>query len=379
MLNKQNPETRLKRVEQKTGARNSARVNGLEEISINSNNSNYRLLATAYPSEDFFDFVTETGERIAILIASHSIATSPVSSGPELIGFAQRAGEIGVSYVGAGDENGDELTQFNIRSNGLSQVDLSNASNDAVDTQRLQIISNTAEDNAVNNILSLLTRSKATILTGFGVGIGFAMEDGGGNDQTIGNLYFQYANPADGAETVSPRVAMIENGTLDNFPLLNPRSFGADNLRTSISTAGETTVFSVAVPANFFAAEGSIFTFKVYARLDTNASARTITARLKVGATTVTFAQNNGSTSIFSFCFEGRVSRGGVDAQDIFLNTKRWNESLADAPSGTQNIDYGAAAEDDAAAITIAFTLQMSGSVDSAWFAGFDTFGIGDE
>lgn len=377
MLNRQNPDTRLRRVEQRTGARNSTRVRGLEELSLNSNNSSYILLATAYPSEDFFDFVTETGERIAILIASHSIATSPVSSGPELIGFARQAGEIGIAYLGAGDELGNETAQINVRSNGLVQVDMSPATSDAADDQRLQLISNTAATNVVSNLLSLLLRSKGTVAANFGIGIGFAMEDASGNDGSVGSLYLQYSVPTNGAETVVPRMSIIENGALANYPLLNPRNLGSDNLRTTIATT-ETTVFSITVPANFFAAGGSIFEFECRARLDTNASARTMTARLKIGGTTVTTAQNNGANTVFNFDFRGWVSRVGTDLQAAYLDMKRWNVDLQDAPSGTQNIDYGAPAEDDGAAILIEFTLQVSGTVDSAQFDGFKAFGIGD-
>jgi hypothetical protein len=340
------------------------------------------FIAQTYPAEDFHEWRTDdTNELIAKLAASYDIPFPTLAAGLEIMGWAKNSGDQGIIMLEVGDENESIFSAMSLRSTHLLNIDLGGGSEySAKGVQKVDIFAYTTETDEPNDVLYLSTRTNGTALAGLGTFIHLAIEDSAGNTQQAGSMGLAWLNPTDGAETAIPKMFVTENGTLTEYQLLNPRSLGADNLRTSISTAGETTVFSTDVPANFFAAAGSIFQAKTRAFIDTNASARVLTIRLKLNGNTIcTYTVNNGGNTVTDYYVDAWVSRGAEDVQDCWLNVKRWNETSSDAPSTTQDAPHGAGAENDAAAITISMTMQLAGSVDAGYFGGYDTFGIGDE
>jgi hypothetical protein len=124
----------------------------------------------------------------------------------------------------------------------------------------------------------------------------------------------------------------------------------------------ETTIFSITAPANQFSALSGHLRFIVNTFFDGSGSARTLTARLKVGATTISEAVTVSASTNYRHIYEGEVSRLTVDSQNLeFIRTTAF-ETGGSLGGGIGN--RGAAAEDDASPMTIAFTLQLSGAVD---------------
>lgn len=141
----------------------------------------------------------------------------------------------------------------------------------------------------------------------------------------------------------------------------------ATNTNTTISTSGQTTVFSGTIPANFFT-KGQI-RFKVMAYVNTNASGRTITPRLIVGGTTLTgFVYTLGGNLVWVVSFEGTISYNATDVQELNLSTERV-QSATGGTSYAKDISRGTAANDDASTIDLSFTLQLSGGVDTGIFS----------
>jgi len=204
-----------------------------------------------------------------------------------------------------------------------------------------------------------------TAAAGTGSQATFRAEDGAGVIATAGAIFAQLKD-------VTTTAVYSVMGFYNNIKgavsaKLFVGSVYASHLRTNISTAGQTTAWSVSIPANYFGtAQGGHIRFRAFVRVDSNANARTLTARLIVGGTTVTYSVALAANGIFTHIFDGFISQGGSNVQDCVLSAKRWNAS--DLVTTVQDIQYAAAAETDTAAIAASLTFQLSGTVDSGWF-----------
>lgn len=134
--------------------------------------------------------------------------------------------------------------------------------------------------------------------------------------------------------------------------------------QTTISTSGETTVFSVVLPANFFLTNHLHYRLWVKTHSTTN---RNFTERLTVGGTTVSIATVTGSTSRVHWVLEGYVSYSAEDVQNVMMESRRYNASSA---AYINVMEYGEPANDDASTITVSLTLELSGAVTVGIFGG---------
>lgn len=138
----------------------------------------------------------------------------------------------------------------------------------------------------------------------------------------------------------------------------------ANNVKTTISTSGQTTVFDITVPANFFT-KGQL-RFSCEGFIDPDGNNRTLTARFIVGGTTVSIASQTSTTDNFVDKFEGSIGFDSTDNQNVFLTQYRARDD--GATSGFVRKEIGTASNDDASTIAVSFTLQLSGSVTLGWF-----------
>lgn len=360
-LNKQNPDTRLKAALQRTGARNSARVDDLAQIGINSNNASSTLPATAYPSEGFFEWRSELGELVALLIASHTIATSPVSAGPEVIGVAKEAGQIGAAFLEAySDDTLATGSNMYILSDGRVYIDLSAASSDSLGIQKVTLIANTSGTNAINDILYMVTRSKGTVAAGLGTGVNYLIEDSAGNDQQAGDLAFKWVSPTNGSETAKLVAFATQGGTLYEHTLQLGKYIAAGNLSPG---AVETTIFDQAVPANFLTGDNVLEWF--FNWTITSTTNRSITIKVYFDDTLmITHAPHNTGTSTTSHAvFRGTFISTGSNAQRATLEEIFYN---ATAAAGNNYASVGTAAEADNAVKNIKVTATLGGAVTTS-------------
>jgi hypothetical protein len=138
----------------------------------------------------------------------------------------------------------------------------------------------------------------------------------------------------------------------------------ANNTRTAISTVGNTTVFDLTVPANFFSKGHIRIYFDVFT--DANANNRTLTATLTLGASTAVLENLGTSTNVNRLRkFQASIGKGGTDVQDIFFDGYFINDN-----STTVVVDgeYTQANETESETIALSLTLSLSGSVDAGWY-----------
>jgi len=145
------------------------------------------------------------------------------------------------------------------------------------------------------------------------------------------------------------------------IPDSNPEIIYAYGDPVTIGTV-ETVIFSISAPANIFSANSGHLRFRVNVFIDVAGTNRVLTARLKVGATTITHAVTCTANINFRHEYIGLISRLGIDSQNLEFYRIGINEITG--TSGVADGARGSAAEDDASPITIDFTLQLGGAVD---------------
>lgn len=341
---------------------------GSEIFQEGGQQQSYELPATAYPSLGFVRWISDDmANVIASLIGSRDIPTTTPSDGIELLGFANQSTHLGKVYIEAGDNNGVVQCNFYVSSDGKITAELgAGVLASAAGVQSLTLVALTTATNVVNDILYITTRTNGTAAAGLGTGILFYIEDAAGNDQTAGDLHILWTDPTNGSESSLARFYSLEGGS-QIYKIMMGTVF-TSHLKTSISTSGQTTVFSITVPANYFAgAQGGHIHFKVCAYVDANANVRTLTPRLIVGGTTMTnaayvFTMTANTNRVI--IYEGWISRNASGVQEVVLRSGRGDVLGA----YTEVIDETTASNTDTAAITISFTLQLSGSVDAGYF-----------
>jgi hypothetical protein len=148
----------------------------------------------------------------------------------------------------------------------------------------------------------------------------------------------------------------------------NPSMLYAKAEKVNISTSGETDVFNLTLPANFFASGGGSIRFGFDVLIDANASARGTTPKLYIGATSNSLAFQTSANTVTRARVNGSIFRTGVDTQMGSTNI-----GLIFQTGLTTNYypgPYVSGVADDAAEIVVRFTLQLSGTVDAGWFGG---------
>lgn len=352
-------ENRLASVEAKDG-RDATIADTGDRVTYDPNGET--IIAGAYPSEGYIQWASDDLLTLVGKISGdHSISTTPISSGLRVIGQAKQAGEIGIVYFIANDENGLAAGGFlNIRSNGEIYMGTDGAGTGTAKPVTLQ--AGTTATNTVQEALTVTLNTTGTAAAGLGTGLGLWAESAGGTLRKVGSLIAKFLDATDAAEYSRASFLTLVRGA--NVEKMFSGIVYSSNARTNISVVGNTTVFSIAVPAYYFVA--GFLRFSLDAWVDQNASNRTLTGTLTVGATSAVVALGGGGANVLTLWdIEGSVGRGGTNVQDLFVTM----ESVVDNSSTvTKNGEYEAAAETESGAITVSLTLGLSGTVDAGWF-----------
>lgn len=297
-----------------------------------------------------------------------------VASGLSLYGRGSDSSHYGFAQLVTMNEtdvlaDGDFRTALTLDAQGNLVINLDNGSNTATGSKATGVRTSYSTANALQNLLYLDLRTSGTAAAGLGPAIAFRGENANGDLENMGYLALKYNATTDGSEDVIPLVGITELGSSNEYQLANPRMLSADNARTSISTSGETTIFSESLVGSFFAADRFHLTGETMIQVDTNASGRNLTLRFALGSTTVTTTIALAANSVYRLHVQIWANRQGSNTQDTFVNVKNWNVT-AGGLAAAQNIDQGSPGETETGAITASLTAQLSGSVDSGYFCG---------
>jgi len=362
-LNKRNPMSRIEKMERQgsTSPSPSARVFSSDEMTGGELGSSY-LIAGPYPSDAYLRwYASDLPVIVGEISGDHSIGTTPTSSGLRIIGQAKQSGEIGIVYLIANDETGAAAGSFlSVRSNGDFFIGTDGAGTGTAKDVEFQI--GTTATNTVQEALTLSLNTTGTAAAGFGTGLGLWAESAGGTLRKIAGFLSKLTDATDAAEYSKAYFSTIVAGAQVE------KAFSgvvyASGARVNISQVGaNTTIFSVTVPAYFFAT--GFLRFSCSAYVDQNASNRTLTSILNCGASNATAAIGGGGANVISvYSFSGKIGKGGTDVQDMFLWSKR---TTINSTTTTEDADYTAAAGTESGTITVSFTLSLSGTADAAW------------
>lgn len=169
------------------------------------------LRADAYPGGAYIIWKTSAGERIGDIVADYANGSL---SGIALSGRARTSSEIGNAALQAENESGTVKAVFAIDARGIATVNLEDGTVDTLGAQKMQIKSNTADTDEINEILVLQTLSKGTVAKGLGVGQTYWIEDSGGSAVKAGRTAVEWVDKTNGADQSDYKIGYKVKGTL---------------------------------------------------------------------------------------------------------------------------------------------------------------------
>lgn len=308
---------------------------------------------------------TETGVEIAYGYGSW---LNGVGSGMFLTSRAKSSLYYAATQLLNLDEDDDirsPKTKFVFTSRGDGTLDMTGATNDAAGQQYLALIALLNETNVTNTVSYLTARSKGTAAAAFGVAQEYRLESAGGNDRPSHVISSEWADPTDSLEFASLFTYKLIGGAQTKQAVTH--YVNAQNTLTVISTSGQTTVFSITLPAKFFSAtNGGHLGFRVMCYFDMAGTGRNVTPRLTVGGTTFTGSVSSlGSGSTWVFEILGEISRNTTDSQECTFRQNRFSTSAGTYSPFWERTSF---TNDDDSTIAVTLTLQLSGAVDLGYF-----------
>jgi hypothetical protein len=307
-----------------------------------------------------------SGAEIGNVVSFYNDASSPKQSGVFLFGRAKDDtdyyGVVSLGAQSAASAVGTMLSQFRVDTRGIAQLLLDDGTNTASSSKALFISTGYATTNAPQTGLYIDVHTTGTAAAGIGSALALRAENASGTVKEAAIYFGQFSDVTNAAEySKAGFYTMVRSAIVARW---FSGVVHSSNARTTISTAGSTTVFSITVPAYYFVA--GFLRFSCAAWLDQNANNRTLTATLTVGATSAVAALGGaGANANTLWNIYGTVGRGGANVQDLFL----WMDHTIDNSSSPQtNGEYEQAGSTESGTITVSLTLSLNGSVDAGWF-----------
>lgn len=216
LTNRENIFSRMDRVESRTGARPSARVQQLGQIGERTGrlivDDELVLSADVYPGSALQTWqAVDSNATIAQIVGSYGGALT--NSGILIYGQAHDSGVKGLVYLAANNESGVTKTSFVLDTSGVITADMRDGTNTARNTQGLNIKSRVTDLNEANTVLYLDTETTGTPIAGFGTAASFRAYNDSSTMIDLGYVAYRWITPTAGSESSKAVFGVKDGGT----------------------------------------------------------------------------------------------------------------------------------------------------------------------